>query len=279
MRKKHMLNLTTTAIKRSVIKEIYNFNPIKNLFQLANHNTLFIFDVDNVLITPSNEDDFRHPYRIKLWQSIMNKATKNRIDLLESSIFSSTKQVIVESQIIKIFKELSLHKIPTVALTAMGTGKFGMIQKKEEFRVKELNRLGFSFSALTPLQEEQEAPHLENTHIVLPHSICNGIPLLKSGIIFTAGVDKGTVLEYMFRKHNYFPEKIIFIDDYMNNITSLERLCIKLKINFYGFHYKAVSLIPLPIIKESLETLRFKILEQECKWLSYDKLQKNIKKI
>ena len=213
MLRQQMFNLATTTTRKSVIKEVYNFNPIKDLLRQDDHNTLFVFDVDDVLITPSSEDDFRHPYRMQLWEFITNKATKNRIDLLESRIFSSTKQVIIEPQIIQIFKELYLNKIPTVALTAMGTGKFGMIQKKEDFRVRELNRLGFSFSPLTYLQEECEAPHLENTNIVLPHSICNGVPLLKSGIIFTAGVDKGTVLEYMLCKYNYFPETIIFVDD------------------------------------------------------------------
>ena len=44
----------------------------------------------------------------------------------------------------------------------------------------------------------------------------------------------------MFNKCNYFPKTIIFVDDRMENIGSLEKICIKLKIDFYGFHYKAV---------------------------------------
>jgi Protein of unknown function (DUF2608) len=69
--------------------------------------------------------------------------------------------------------------------------------------------------------------------------------------------------------YNLFP----LLDDLFENIESLKQLCFELNINFYGFHYKAVSLIPLPTIDEDLEKLRFAILEKEFTWLSLQKLQ------
>lgn len=75
-------------------------------------------------------------------------------------------------------------------------------------------------------------------------------------------------------QYNYYPKSIIFVDDYLPNLESLNKLCNKLKINFHGFYYKAASLMPLPEINEKLEILRFQILLQEQLWLSYNKVNR-----
>ena len=262
------------TINKISIQEIYNLIPVQKLLKLADKDTLFIFDVDDVLITPSDEDNFKHPYRNQLWELIANKLTLEKREILESSVVYVTKQVLVESRIINIFDYLKLQQIPTMALTAFGTGKFGVITKKEDFRIKELDSVGISFLSLTPLRGELLAIELENTNMIYSDLICKGIPTLKSGIILTAGVDKSVVLEYMFSHYQYYPDTIIFVDDCMRNIVSLKNLCIKLKINFYGLCYRAVYLMPLPVINEHLEKLRFDVLEQECVWLGYSELLK-----
>jgi hypothetical protein len=61
---------------------------------------------------------------------------------------------------------------------------------------------------------------------------------------FAAGVDKVSVLEHILCRYNYFPKRIFF-NDY---VVSIQLLCIKLKISFYGFYCKANSLLPLAII-------------------------------
>ena len=60
------------------------------------------------------------------------------------------------------------------------------------------------------------------------------VPWLKDGIILTAEVDKVVVLEYMLRMRKYSPKSIIFIDDQLKNLESLEKFCNKLKIKFHG---------------------------------------------
>lgn len=64
-------------------------------------------------------------------------------------------------------------------------------------------------------------------------------------------------------KHNYFFNTIIFVDDYLLNLESLKQLCIKLRINFNGFYYKAAFVTALPKINKKLEILRFQKLLQE----------------
>jgi len=271
MIKERIFKLAThKPINQSLIREIDNFISLEKTLKLTNKDTLVVFDVDNVLIMPSEEDDFRHPYRAQLLESITNQLIPQKKEFLDSIILSATKRILVEPRIINIFNHLNLQQIPTIALTAMGTGKFGIIKKMEDLRFMELHKVGISFKSLTPLNGEQLAPKLKGTNIVFEN--CTGTPKLKDGIIFSAGVDKSVILEYMFSKYNYYPKAIIFVDDVLENIKSLQKLCIKLKIDFCGFHYTAVSFMPLPVINENLERLRFNILEKDGVWLSSNKL-------
>ena len=103
--------------ENSIVKEIYNLFSLLDLLNLTNHqkNILVIFDVDDVLITPSSEDDLRHPFRNQLLQSILNRIKPQEIELLKSSILLNTKQVLVELNIIDIFEHLKSYRIPTIA--------------------------------------------------------------------------------------------------------------------------------------------------------------------
>jgi hydroxymethylpyrimidine pyrophosphatase-like HAD family hydrolase len=176
---------------------------------------------------------------------------------------SKAKWRLVDPDIIDIFTRLKERQIPSIALTSIYTGKFGNIEKLEDWRIKHLHDLGFDFVNLTPIKEEILLYELEEQ---------DGVPMLKSGVILTAQIDKGKTLEYILRHNNYYPKTIIFIDDMLNNLESLERLSSKLKIKFHGLHYTAVSNMPIPVINKQIEKLRFQILEKEHKWLNHQEL-------
>lgn len=254
------------------LQEINNLAAILEELQRSDRDTLVIFDIDDVLIMPIEEDDFRHHYRLSLLNSAMTFMNKDQKVFLESIIFANTKRILVDRLILSILDYLKLNKISAIALTATGSGRFGVIPRIEHFRIKELNNVDISFANLNKLNDNYIANDLKNYYKVFPKA--TGLPCLKSGIIFAAGVDKGLVLEHILYKYNYFPKKIIFIDDYLYNVVSIQKLCIKLKISFYGFHYKATSLLPLPIINPQLESIRFKVLKNEHKWLNYEQLNK-----
>jgi hypothetical protein len=261
----------------SEIKEIFNLSPIISALKNADKNTLIIFDVDEVLIMPTPEHDFRDPYRIKILENISKQLTNNQIDFFKSIIFAQRKVKLIDPDLNKLFDLIVSMNMPSLALTAMGTGKFGIINNMVEFRIKELSKFNISFKLLTPLNGEYIANVLNNVTKIFPDIY--GVPCLNSGIIFTAGMDKGIVLAYILQKYNYYPKNIIFVDDYLPNLESLKQLCIKLGINFYGFHYKAASLVPLPKINEKLEIIRFQRLLQERLWLNYYDINLSNKKI
>ena len=262
----------------SDIKEVFNLDPIMyTLINNVNKNTLIIFDVDEVLIMPTPKYDFRHPYRIKILENISKQLTNNQINFFKSIVFAQREVKLIDPDLNKLFDLIISMNIPSLALTAMGTGKFGIINSMVEFRIKELNKFNISFKLLTPLKGEHIVNILNNVTKLFPDTY--GTPCLSSGIIFTAGMDKGIVLACILQKYNYYPKNIIFVDDYLPNLESLKKLCVKLGINFYGFHYKAASLVPLPTINEKMEILRFQKLLQEQLWLNYNDINHINKKL
>ena len=255
--------VTINSVLADIIT-ISDFIPLKKLLEEADQDTLVIFDVDHVLIMPTDEYTLnRHPYRKELWKEIEGRLSKEEMKTLYGLTASKAKWRLVDPDIIDIFTRLKERQIPSIALTSIYTGKFGNIEKLEDWRIKHLHDLGFDFVNLTPIKEEILLYELEEQ---------DGVPMLKSGVILTAQIDKGKTLEYILRHNNYYPKTIIFIDDMLNNLKSLERLSSKLKIKFYGLHYTAVSNMPIPVINKQIEKLRFQILEKEHKWLNHQEL-------
>ena len=246
-----------------------NFRDIKSYVEQLDHNNLVIFDIDYVLIIPSDNDTIsRSPYRKKLWRSIKSRISKERSCFLISIIIMQTNWVLLDKSVMDTIDYLTQQKIPTIALTSINTGRFGVIESMEDLRIKELESVGIDFSKLTPIKETIKLDNLKTEH---------GIPMLKKGIILTAELDKGIVLKDILQKSNYYPKKIIFIDDKIQNLYSVQNVCNMLKIPFQGFHYTAIKYLPTPNVNQKLEKLRFKILENEYRWAQYDMLENNLR--
>ena len=253
------------------ITKISDISLLEEILSEADSNTLVIFDVDHVLIMPTDEYSLnRNLFRKQLWTEMSKRLIKEEFTFFKSIAVSSAKWQLVDPYIIKIITALNEKHIPSIALTSLSTGKVGVIDKMEDLRIKELNSVGISFKHSTPLKGELYASALKEEH---------GVPLLKDGIILTAEVDKAVVLEYILNVEKYFPKSIIFIDDQLKNLESLDKFCNNHKIKFQGVHYTAVSLMTPPVIDESLELTRFKILEEEHIWISYNELINRLKHV
>ena len=96
--------------------------------------------------------------------------------------------------------------------------------------------------------------------------------MLKYGIIFTAEQNKAMILKHILNHKKYYPKRIIFIDDMINNLLSVEDMCKKSNIDFIGFHYIAVSKMKMQETEEWKEKKRLKILQESKKWLNDSEL-------
>ena len=122
-------NMTTYA----QITEITDFQLLESSIKNMDSNTLVIFDVDHVLIMPTDEYSLnRNPYRRQLWQDLKLRSSEEEFKFLRSIAVSSAKWRLVDPNIMTVLSELKNKNIPTVALTSLATGKFGIIEKMED---------------------------------------------------------------------------------------------------------------------------------------------------
>jgi len=249
--------------KFSKISTIFDFVELSMLVPTLDQSSLVLFDVDDVLIMEHDEYRITHPYRRELLLERKKRLTKAQRNLLHSIILKDRTVRLVDSEIINILNKLEEMEIPTAALTKLYTGQSGVIEDFTSWRLEELKNINIDFMKSSPIKEEI---FIEELHIGC------GIPIIKEGVILTADVDKGSVLESILHKAKYYPKAIIFIDDILENLESVQKICDKLQINFHGFEFKGASLIPEAELDQESEKIRFEILEKELRWISNLKL-------
>jgi len=247
----------------NIITETTDFKKIAESINQADSDTLVLFDVDEVILMDTDPYRLTHDYRKKWTKSGEERLSKEIRELLFSIILKDRVVRFVDPQIMEILTELERRKIPTLALTKLFTGKFGHIEDFTEWRLKEFQTLNLDFNKLTPIKGEML---IEELHIGC------GIPTLKEGVILTANADKGKVLKHILRQKNYYPKSIIFVDDILGNVESLQKMCSELQIDYQGFTYIGASLVPEPNLNEEIERMRFEILEKEHRWVIENEL-------
>ncbi|MCC8399069.1 MAG: DUF2608 domain-containing protein [Rickettsia endosymbiont of Platyusa sonomae] len=243
--------------------KISDFLKISEMIDKLDQDSLVLFDVDDVLIMAQDEYRLTHPYRLEWCVESKKRFTRKERQLFFSIILKNRTIRLVNPNINDILSKLWERQIPTVALTKLYTGRFGVIEDFTNWRLKELKGINIDFMKSTPIKEEILIDELHSE---------NGMPMMEEGVILTADIDKGVVLENILHKKSYYPKTIIFVDDVLENIESVEKICTKLQINFYGFEFSGASLVPEAELDKKSEKIRFEILEKEHRWLTDLKL-------
>ncbi|MEC8383068.1 MAG: DUF2608 domain-containing protein [Pseudomonadota bacterium] len=243
-----------------------NFDVLaKEVTQWVSKDSLVLFDVDDVLISPTDAFDFRNKIRKDLKKEISEDKSKRQVQVMFSDFFLKRKVKLVNKDMPKLLGFLKNAKIPTTALSAWWTGSFGTIEQMEKQRLKELDQVQISFADLSPFKKDMRfASHKTES---------GGTPLVIEGIILTALADKGEVLGLVLKKSKYKFKRIIFIDDQMKYLKEVESFCRKQGVDFFGVHYTESASAPVPELDLLLEKSRFNILKQEHVWLSDDELE------
>ena len=246
-----------------------DFKVIEEYVNKADKDTLVIFDVDDVLAMPTDEFAFNAPVRVELTQKLRECYSKNELRYLYSCVFERRTTQPVDPNMRDLIKSLEQRNIPAIALTGWWTGKYGKIAKMENLRFDALKDVDISFINTSPFKEDATFPEFKNE---------NGIPMLISGVILTSLADKGLVLKAALEKFNLHFKRIIFIDDNLKYLKSVEKVCCEINTPFQGIHYGAASIAPLPILDKEKEELHYKILEKEHIWLLDKELEERIRK-
>lgn len=223
MLKKTLLGLLLlTYSLQAEIVEIYHMDDIRTY--ITNQNDLVLFDVDDTLIT--NQTSLGAP----AWRSWIKPKVKKYdlnfpiYDALTFYVAKSIDYQATEPGIPALIFDLQQKDVVTFAFTSRGRGEWYTtnLEGVDEFTHQQLNRVGIDFNK-TKVPEKLIS--LENLYF-------------DRGILFSQHIAKGDLLKHLFQDLNYTPSTLIFIDDKLDQVKSVETAALEMGIPFIGFWYR-----------------------------------------
>lgn len=251
---------STVNVCSADILKTHDFTTMQQIVLNADHDTLVIFDVDDVLVQPADQifQSRNKQYLLQLDKELSSRVPPYKLEYIRSKIAFKQQEKLVDARILELLTNLRQNKINTVALTNCATGQVGKISKFEDWRVTRLAKLGIDFSAHNTLPDI----YIDSVTPV------EGKPTIKSGIVFTGYADKGAVLEAVLNKFSMRPKRIIFIDDKLQNLKSVEAVARQYNIEFVGVEYCVVKTLQTEELNTERAKYQFLVLEREHYWLS-----------
>ncbi|MDB2613912.1 DUF2608 domain-containing protein [Chlamydiales bacterium] len=252
----------------SGITSIYSFSDIQPELDGAGPETLVIFDVDDVLITYN--DMVLRPCGAHFLPESWNDIDSKKIPYLMSIMLNEGEIILVDPSTPRLLNNLRDRGVKIIALTAARTGKFGVIEKAEDWRLKILKQFNFDFYKSFPKNQViyfSDEGKKENEYSIF-----------KDGVLFLGDEKntKGALLVQFLDRIQWKPKKVIFFDDKMSYLISVETALNKAKIPFQGYQYKGVERLP-GVINKQIAEFQFTYLLKEHKWLSDSEAQKKNK--
>lgn len=217
---------------QGAIIEAPSLQVIENELKNLDENSLVVFDIDYTLIVPN--DLILKPCGETYFQKRMTelRSMGDHGAELGSIISLQSKVSIIDDQIFDILKFLKQNHIKTIALSAMPTGKYGIIPNAEDWRINQLHAIGIDFDWAFPDLDTIVLPGFEGKRTS---------PVFKNGILASAKNPKGKVLIAFLNHINWTPANIIFVDDRMEFINSVENELDKRNIPHLCYHYTAAT--------------------------------------
>jgi len=200
-----------------------------NLSDIHNHtdkNTLVVFDIDDTIMTPKiwPGSSVWLEYEIGRMQKIGFKFEDALYLILPLyfSVHQFTEDMMTPlDNSPHLIKTLQKNNIKAMALTNRSMPMY-------EITLRELGFIGIDFT-INSLYDQD-----------LPLSITHKAKF-SNGIIFCGNNDKGELLFQFLEKIDFVPKKIIFIDDKLKNVTSVQKAVEKRGIEFVGIRFTQID--------------------------------------
>ena len=260
----------STEMPQKRIASIDFFSEIQEELANADSNTLVIFDVDDVLITYN--DMVLRPCGMRFLPTSWKNIDPKEIPYLISIMLNEGKIILVDPSAPQLINNLEGRGVKAIALTAARTGKFGVIESMEDWRLKVLKQFNIDFSGSFPKTQTiyfGDGAKKEKNY-----------SLFKDGILFLGDEEatKGSLLVQFLEKIQWKPKKVLFIDDKMSQVTSVETALNEAKIPFQGYQYRGAEQLPGKLDAQVAE-VQFSVLRKEHKWLSDSEAKKEEKEL
>lgn len=246
-------------LSAKIIEAIY-LEQIQESFHQLDDQSLVIWDVDHTLIFPS--DSVLRPgneaIAKELRQLYIGEKSREKWIKIISQVLSKASYQCVDPQLPSLIASLHKKNIPTMAFTAMRTGSYGIIHSMENWRINQLKCLGIDFSHFFPQHSELtwQEPAFKYGH-----------PTFKAGILCSDHLPKGPVLKTFLKFIHLKPTQVVFIDDTLACLVSVENIMNELNVPFIGIHYQATKQMQSSINIE-IAHYQYLILAEKGIWLT-----------
>lgn len=213
-----------------VIIHAPTLDVVEEYIKDLDENALVVFDVDYTILVPNDRILARGEY----FQKIMEKLRDFQEDgeVLGSKILIQAQISLIDERILNLLEILKQKNIKVIALTAMPTGRFGLMPNAEQWRVQQLASLGIHLDWSFPEIDSIMFEEFEGQ---------KRLPVFKRGILASVKYPKGQVLCAFLKRMQWKPSKVFFIDDGMQYINSVECELDKENIQHISFHYTAAA--------------------------------------
>jgi len=236
-----------------------SYRQLENLPKLCDQNTLVIFDVDDTMTTYT---DVTQDPRWEPWFEIRAKADHlytgpDKDKLLWSMLVRQTHYYLFDPDVIAFIRQLQRKQCMVVALTALHSGRYGVIEDLAAWRADGLAELGIHFFGQFDDKTFTTLPQNRGTY-----------PCLHHGILFANGVAKGKVLEAFLDTYKLQPSRVILFDDSTNEHRSIASECARRNIPFTGYQVmgaKRSKIVTAATTTRELPQISF--LTRYARWL------------
>lgn len=140
----------------------------------------------------------------------------------------------------------------------MATGPLGTIPSMEDWRLEQLRKHNIDFSSAFP-----KFPELKINSL----ATCGKPSLFKQGLLCANRLEKGPVLIAFLESVEWKPSKVLFLDNRLDYLQSVEKSLESTGIEFIGFYYSDVDDRPC-IVNEDVVKFQIMHLAKTGVWLS-----------
>lgn len=242
----------------AAISQVNTIEEVVSYLKEADGETLVIFDVDMVLMQPS--DPVFQMANIRRYKpfvkKIMGDVPEEKREIFLSLMTIGCDSILVDERIPQIIQELTLRKVPKIALASHLTGAFSSIPNMEEWRLARLHAFRIDFAAGAPFPQKLIFHKLP--------SYRGNYSTYREGVLFVNGTacTKGEALAAFLEQIGMYPKKVLFVDDREENLKNVEASlqALPFPIEYQGIRYVGARHYPSEVVSEELFSTKWKEL-------------------
>lgn len=260
---------------KAAVLEATDIGVIKEEIAKLKSGDMVLLDVKHVIFYSSDQVMFyeHKPFFKQKFAQIEANLGKEEATRLKSIVLSSYKPMIVDHEIAEIINKAQKSGIIVFALTSGNTSNYGIISNRADLRIKTIKDIGIDFS------KSMNLPYIDlSDGMSLSTKDDSSNPIFQDGVIFAAKRPKGEILGKFLKFSKLNPEKIIFVDNQLKNVLSVERKCQELDIDYTGIHFTKLHNKPHIPLNKKIAEKKFEILLAENRWIDDNEASLMVKK-